>query len=237
MSTASLSVARRADPWTDTSVIDARAPRFNQLVVASVSLVAAATGAWPLFGLLALQLVAGLLFGRKYCLPCRIYFELIQPRFGEGPLEDSRAPRFANIVGAVFLAAATLAYPAGFPRAGLALGLTVAALASLAVVTGLCVGCEAYRLIARLRGVKGGAMDRVDLAELGVSASRELVVLFTHPLCHECELVRPRLEADGHRVVAVDVSERPELAARYGVSIVPLAVEVRPDGVVLGVVR
>ena len=46
----------------------------------------------------------------------------MQPRFGEGPLEDSRPPRFANIVGAAFLAAATLAYAVGAPLVGVVLG-------------------------------------------------------------------------------------------------------------------
>ena len=98
---------RRADPYRDTDVIDARAPRFNQATVGILSLAAVVTGWWPLLALLGAQLIVGLVFGRRYCLPCLAYFELVQPRFGEGPLEDSRPPRFANIVGAAFLTAAT----------------------------------------------------------------------------------------------------------------------------------
>ena len=60
---------------------------------------AIATGWWWLLALLALQLAVGLTLGRRYCLPCVAYFELVQPRFGEGPLEDSRPPRVANMVG------------------------------------------------------------------------------------------------------------------------------------------
>ena len=101
---------RTAHPYRDLDVIDARAPRFNQVVVGTVSLLAVVTGWWPLLALLALQLGVGLRFGRQYCLPCLAYFELIQPRFGEGELEDSRPPRFANKVGFVFLSAASVAY-------------------------------------------------------------------------------------------------------------------------------
>ena len=79
---------RRADPYRDLDVIDSRAPRTNQAVVGAVSVLAVATGWWWLLALLALQLAVGLTFGRRYCLPCLAYFELIQPRFGEGPLED-----------------------------------------------------------------------------------------------------------------------------------------------------
>ena len=143
---------RTADPYVDTSVIDARAPRFNQAVVGLLSLAAVTVGPRWLLAVLALQLVVGLTFGRRWCLPCLAYFELVQPRLGEGPLEDSRPPRFANIVGAVVLSAASLAFAAGLDALGTALGGLVAALALLAAVTGLCVGCEAYKLGYRLTG-------------------------------------------------------------------------------------
>ena len=90
-----------ADPYRDLAVIDSRAPRFNQAVVGVVSVLAVATGWWWLLALLALQLALGLTLGRRFCLPCLVYFGLIQPRFGEGPLEDSRPPRAANMVGFV----------------------------------------------------------------------------------------------------------------------------------------
>src|SRR5919106_3929527 len=137
---------RAADPYRDTTVIDARAPRFNQAVVGLVSLVAVTVGPWWLLALLAAQLAIGLTLGRRFCLPCVAYFELVQPRFGEGPLEDARPPRFANVVGAVFLGAASLAFLAGWNSLGTVLGAAVAALALLAAATGLCVGCEAYKL-------------------------------------------------------------------------------------------
>jgi hypothetical protein len=143
---------RKAHPYDDTAVIDSRAPRTNQAIVGILSLLAVATGWWWLLALLALQLAVGLLFGRRYCLPCLLYFELIQPRFGEGPLEDSRPPRAANIVGFVFLTAASVAYAFGVDVLGIVLGLLVAALALLATTTGFCTGCEAYKLGCRLTG-------------------------------------------------------------------------------------
>jgi hypothetical protein len=145
-------VTRRADPYRDTDVIDSRAPRANQLVIGTLSLLAVATGWWWLLALLAVQLAVGLGFGRRYCLPCVAYFQFVQPRFGEGPLEDARPPRVANIVGLVFLSAASIAYVAGVPLLGAALGLLVAALALLAAATGFCTGCEAYKLGCRLTG-------------------------------------------------------------------------------------
>ncbi len=125
-------VTRRADPYRDLAVIDSRAPRTNQAVVGIVSVLAVATGWWWLLALLALQLAVGLDFGRRFCLPCLLYFELIQPRFGEGPLEDSRPPRAANIVGLVVLSRGSVAYAAGLTVSASGSALLVAALALLA---------------------------------------------------------------------------------------------------------
>ncbi|HLG09361.1 MAG TPA: DUF4395 family protein [Gaiellaceae bacterium] len=143
---------RLADPYRDLDVIDSRAPRFNQVVVGVLSVVAVLTGWWWLLALLALQLVVGLTLGRRYCLPCLAYFELVQPVLGEGPLEDARPPRFANMVGAAFLVAASASYLAGAEALGAVLGGLVAVLALLAAVTGLCAGCEAYKLGHLLTG-------------------------------------------------------------------------------------
>jgi hypothetical protein len=224
---------RTADPWTDTDVIDARAPRFNQATVGLVSVLALVTGWWWLFALLAVQLALGLTLGRRFCLPCLLYFQVVQPRLGEGPVEDARPPRFANQVGVAFLTAASLAFLAGRPGLGAALGGTVATLALLAAATGLCVGCEAYRLLARARGVRRGVVDAVDLGELGAVPAPQTLVQFTHPLCSDCRQQQARLQADPRPLVTVDVSARPDLARRYHVAVVPTAFAVAADGTVL----
>ena len=143
---------RLADPYRDLEVIDSRAPRFNQVVVGVLAASAVLTGWWWLLALLAIQLVVGLTFGRRYCLPCLAYFELVQPALGEGPLEDSRPPRFANVVGAAFLTVASVSYLAGAEVLGAVLGGLVAVLALLAAATGFCAGCEAYKLGYLLTG-------------------------------------------------------------------------------------
>jgi hypothetical protein len=145
-------VKRLADHYRDLDVIDSRAPRFNQATIGLLSVLAVAIGWWWLLGILGLQLVVGLTLGRRFCLPCLAYFELVQPRVGEGTLEDARPPRFANLVGAVFLTSATIAYAAGLSGLGAVLGGLVAALALLAAATGFCTGCEAYKLGSFLIG-------------------------------------------------------------------------------------
>ncbi|HET6922998.1 MAG TPA: DUF4395 domain-containing protein, partial [Anaeromyxobacteraceae bacterium] len=175
-------IARKADPYIDLAVIDSRAPRVNQAVVALLCLAAFATGLWPLLALTALHLALTIWLGRRWCLPFLAYFGWVQPRLGEGPLEDARPPRFANLLGAVVLGVASLAHLAGFPTLGWALGLAVAGLALLSAVTGFCAGCEMYRLVALARGIRHRAIERIDLAGLGAPEGAEVVVEFTHPL-------------------------------------------------------
>lgn len=224
--------ARTADPFRDLDVIDARAPRFNQTVVGLGSLLAVLTGWWPILTLLALQLGIGLRFGRRYCLPCVTYFTLIQPRFGEGEIEDSRPPRFANQIGLTVLTAATIAYVVGLPLVGLALGGLVAALALFAAGTGICVGCELYRIGAHLGGIRRKRFDRVDLADLGLAErpTGEVVVAFGHPLCTDCQAFEREVLSAGRSLVTVDVRTQRALARKYGVALVPTAVAIAPDG-------
>jgi hypothetical protein len=169
------------------------------------------------------------------------YFELVQPRVGEGRVEDARPPRFANKIGATVLSLAVLAHLAGLGAAGTALGALVAGLALLAAATGLCVGCELYKLGARLRGVRPGAVGVLDLADVGAAPGRPAVVQmsdvtvvqFTHPLCSDCHELEQRLAAGKRPLVLVDVSRRPDLARRYHVTLVPTAFVVAGDGRVL----
>ena len=145
-------MGRSVHPYDDTAVIDSRAPRTNQAVMGSLALLAFVVNAQWLIALLAIQFIVGLTAGRRYCLPCLLYFEVIQPRWGEGRIEDARPPRFSNQVGAVFLSLATIAFLAGIPTFGWVLALIVATLALFASMSGVCLGCEAYILIARSRG-------------------------------------------------------------------------------------
>jgi hypothetical protein len=145
---------RSVDPYRDTTVVDARAPRFTQAVIGVLALAAFATGWWPLLAILAAQLAIGVTLGRRWCVPCVFYFEVLQPRFGEGPIEDARPPRFANVVGVVVLGTASIAHALGLHAIGWGLGLLVAGLAVFSAATGFCVGCEAYKVLARFRGIE-----------------------------------------------------------------------------------
>jgi hypothetical protein len=224
---------RTADPWRDTDVIDERAPRFNQAVVGIVALLGAVFG-WPLaWALMGAQLLIGLTLGRRLCITCVTYFVLIQPRFGEGRLEDARPPRLANAMGTVFLGGAAIAWWLGSPTVGIVLGSIVAALALLAATTGFCTGCEIYRLTARLRGISPRHHSHIDPADLDGANGRPVYVEFTHPLCSECREWEERLAPEPEPLLKLDVKDRPELAHKYGVAVVPTVLRVAPDGLVL----
>jgi hypothetical protein len=224
---------RTADPWRDTDVIDEWAPRFNQAVTGTVALLGAIFG-WPLaWALMATQLLVGLTLGRRFCIPCVAYFVLVQPRFGEGGLEDSRPPRLANMMGTALLGSAALAWWLGSPALGTSLGLLVAALALLAASTGFCAGCEVYRLVARLRGISPRHHGHIEPADLEGVNGRPVYVEFTHPLCSACREWERRLGSEPEALLKLDVSDRPDLARKYGVAVVPTVLKVAPDGDVL----
>ena len=138
--------------------IDPRGPRFNQAVLTVALLAGFLLDARAVVPVFAAVLFLGAAFGPRYGPFLRLYAEVIKPRLAPPQdLEDPRPPRFAAAVGVVFLAAATIAFAAGAPGVAWALALVVAALAGLAAVTGICVGCEIYVLLARRLGVRSVA--------------------------------------------------------------------------------
>lgn len=230
----SMTTARTADPWRDTDVIDMRAARFGQGTTGVVALLGVLFG-WPLaWALMSAQLAIGVTLGRRFCIPCVAYFVLVQPRFGEGELEDSRPPRLANAMGVVFLGSAAALWWTGAEGAATALGGLVAFLALLSASTGFCAGCELYRLSARLRGISPRHHDRIDPADLpGFEAVDRTHVEFTHPLCSDCREWERRLKERPEPLIRIDVRERPDLARKYGVAVVPAVFAVAADGAVL----
>jgi hypothetical protein len=137
--------------------IDPRGPRFNQAVL-SLALVVGFllqdVGGWIVIPVWAVVLFLGAAFGPRYGPFLRLYAEVVKPRLKPpAELEDPRPPRFAAVIGTVFLTTGTVALIAGLGGLAWGLALIVAALAGLSAVTGICVGCEVYLLIARARGL------------------------------------------------------------------------------------
>jgi len=82
----------------------------------------------------------------------QVFKRLIRPRLGRPKeLEDAAPPRFAQLVGLAFAVVGLIGYLTGATVVGVvATGFAlVAAFVNAAV--GLCLGCEAYLLIHRIR--------------------------------------------------------------------------------------
>jgi len=133
-------------------LVDVRAARLSQALVASLVLAAAALGAWKLLALPALHLALSAALGRRGNLAVRAFDLFLRPRLGPPAFEDARPPRFASLVGAIFLAGSLLAHAASAATLGWALALSVGGLALVASTTGACLGCWAYGYLGPLRG-------------------------------------------------------------------------------------
>jgi hypothetical protein len=130
--------------------LDPRGPRFAAALTTAVLIVVLATG----WGWLAL--VQTVVFGITAADPRRgpyalIYRTFVAPRLGPTTEREDAAPvRFAQLVGFVFLAVASIGYLSGATTLGVvfaALGLLAA---FLNAAFGLCLGCEAYLAARRL---------------------------------------------------------------------------------------
>lgn len=129
------------------STVDVNVPRFNQGVVAlATALGFVLAQPWLViatFAILAVSWAAGPALAPLTQLYVRVVRPRVQP---EGPTEFEPAapPRFAQLIGTIFLGFASFALVAGWEALGWALTLVVTALAALAAATRICVGCMLY---------------------------------------------------------------------------------------------
>ncbi len=129
-----------------TAMIDIDIPRFHQAVVAVTVAVAFVFQLPWLVAATAVLLAVSRALGPTAPLTV-LYVRVLRPRLRpQGPVgyEPAAPPRFAQLVGAVVLAGATVAFVAGADMLGWALSLLVVALATLAATTRVCVGCSLY---------------------------------------------------------------------------------------------
>lgn len=125
--------------------IDPRGPRWNQGALALSLAIAYAVDAPAVIPVWAAFLALGVALGPRFNPVLRLYADVVRPRLDPpSHLEDPRPPRFAATLGAGVLAVATLAFQADLGGAAWVLALVVGALAALASLTGICVGCELY---------------------------------------------------------------------------------------------
>ncbi|MEO6472535.1 MAG: DUF4395 domain-containing protein [Aeromicrobium sp.] len=138
--------------------VDPRGLRFGAAitsVVLAASLVLPVRVAVILLGLQAVVFAAGA-FGSVQRAPYGLLFaKAVRPRIG-APLEteDSRPPRFAQLVGLIFLAISLLGFLSGATVVGYVATAFALIAALLNASVGFCLGCEMYLAIRRFAPVK-----------------------------------------------------------------------------------
>ena len=132
--------------------VDPRGLRFAAAVTTVVlALTLVLNSPWPL-AVQAVVFAISVAFGVQASPYGQFFKRVIRPRLGPPrELEEAPPPRFAQLVGLVFAVLGLIGYLAGAEILGVvATGFAlVAAFVNAAV--GLCLGCEAYLLIHRIR--------------------------------------------------------------------------------------
>ena len=96
--------------------------------------------------------LSAVLFGLRRSVYGFIYRNLIQPRLsGPVPSENEAAPRFAQLVGALFAAAALLGGLTGNTTAFLIATSFALGAAFLNAAFGFCLGCQFYLILLRAK--------------------------------------------------------------------------------------
>lgn len=144
--------------------VDVRGPRFAAwvttaviiavLAVSTVSSVAAAV----LLGLQGVVFAIGAVGGPRAHPYGRIFATFVAPRRGPVTEKEPVAPlKFAQFVGFLFAVVGTIAFAVGLDIVGLVATAFALVAAFLNAAFGICLGCQLYPLVARLRRVPSTA--------------------------------------------------------------------------------
>ena len=132
-------------------LIDARGPRYSAAITSFVLSLALITESSYVIGFQFAVFLSAVLFGLRRSIYGFIYRNLIQPRLkGLVPSEDQRAPRFAQLIGALFAFIALLGGVTGNSAVFLIATSFALGAAFLNAAFGFCLGCQIYLILLRL---------------------------------------------------------------------------------------
>lgn len=138
--------------------VDVRGPRFTAWVTTAVVIVAlgvsavSATAAAVILGLQAVVFAIGAVGGPRSHPYGRVFAAVVAPRLGPVTEKEPVAPlRFAQAVGFVFAVVGTVGFVTGLIAVGLVATAFALIAAFLNAAFGICLGCQLYPLVARLR--------------------------------------------------------------------------------------
>ena len=131
-------------------LIDARGPRYSAALTTIVLSAALITESNLIIGFQFAVFLSAVILGLRRSIYGFLYRNLIQPRLsGPIPSEDQRAPRFAQLIGALFALTALIGGLAGNSALFLiATGFALSA-AFLNAAFGFCLGCQIYLRLVR----------------------------------------------------------------------------------------
>jgi len=132
--------------------VDPRGPRFGAVITTVVLAVVLLTASGWLLLAQTLVFAIGALAGLRYAPYGFLYRHLVRPRLGPPSRTEAEAPpRFAQGVGMVIAGIGCIGFVAGSTTAGMIFTALALAAAFLNAAFDLCLGCQMYLLIQRIR--------------------------------------------------------------------------------------
>lgn len=144
--------------------VDVRGPRFAAWITTGVLLAVLLASAFStvaaaaLLGAQAVVFAIGALRGPRRHPYGKLFAAFVAPRLGPVSEREPVAPlRFAQFVGLIFAVAGLFGFLAGTPLVGVIATAFALAAAFLNAAFGICLGCQIYPLVSRLRPVRDAA--------------------------------------------------------------------------------
>ena len=143
---------------TDTSQVDVRGPRFAAWITTTVLVVALITSAFSepaaaaILGAQAVVFATSALRGPRNSPYGVLFAKLVAPRLGPVREREPVPPlKFAQLVGLFFAAIGVIGFAASVPLLGVVATAFALFAAFLNAAFGICLGCQLYPFVARLR--------------------------------------------------------------------------------------
>lgn len=193
-------------PARTPAVVHPWAPRFAQAITGLLCLEAVLFQTIPVV-VVAAAFIALALIGPRWS-PVAYLFALLPVRPAE--LEPSKPVRFAQWMALVMLVVAIVLLYAGLDLAGWIVTGLVAVVALFSAISGICIGCIAWKQIARRAGSAHDLKKAFDLQGQG-----PWLLVVTAPNCPRCPAAKQAIHdaAAGRAVVDIDLDEHPEAGA------------------------
>ncbi|MBV8862092.1 MAG: DUF4395 domain-containing protein [Mycobacterium sp.] len=138
--------------------VDVRGPRFSAWITTAVLLVVlvvsgfSASTATVILGLQAVVFLIGALAGPRKHPYGRLFVNFVAPRLGPVKEREPVAPlKFAQLVGLIFAVIGVAGFATGLPMLGFIATAFALAASFLNAAFGICLGCQIYPVVARLR--------------------------------------------------------------------------------------